>query len=209
MKLVSLTLSCLLIVAVGSTSAVADKADDSVSAADAKIVIDYIRGRAEGCPDCIPKGVDLEKNKVTISASDLKKRDEDIKSVTSEGPEVRFTQDDRGNFGRFIWFCKIKNKPSVKVDMAVYKMYESTKNNSPLNEVFEPMWKACGNPSNLDNQALMQKFKSIRLKVITPKPKQQFYSWDFNVKSGSLTIGVWQGASGGDDEAFKELLKGN
>src|SRR3954469_22656473 len=104
-----------------SFASVAAEPDETVSAADAKVIIEATQTMMKDGQNCDTHGFDFKTNTVTIDADDLKRRAYWIEQTVNESGGSYHQ-----GYARTKEQCKLTKMPDIKVDMAVVKFWQAT-----------------------------------------------------------------------------------
>ena len=154
--------------------------------------------------DCVPAGVSLDKGTVVATPEDIAGRKEKIATFTTVAgnPEEWSSGTE---YVRFMHFCQVKKGPAIQFDMALVKLLGVGTVEDWLRSTFGQLGGACSN--DLDVTSLMNRIKTVRFKVIKPKPKQRCAAFSLDAK-GVLTVGAYDGGlTGGDCDNFARFLQ--
>ena len=197
-----------LALAASTAPALADggKPGDTVSTAEAKIIVPAAQDFMKGCRDCVAPGFDFKARTVSVSADDLKQRDKWIKDVVD-----KYGGSAHDSYTSALTRCEWK-PPKLDVDVAVVKFWEVNQLGPPLPNVFDSLGDACGNPPDAAIKAFVQKVKRVHITVAPHWPKECpssscGYEYSFTASTGTLDVGVHNHPINLDVEALAWLKK--
>ncbi len=199
------SIACSVALAAGSARAGAPQ--DTVSPSDAKIIVEAAADFMKDCGGCVAPGFDFKAKTVKVSADDLTQRDKWINDVLDENGGSA-----HDGYARTLTQCELKAPPKIVVDVAVVKFWQVNQLAPPVQNIFDSLWAACGNPPNAAIKAFVHKVKLVHVTVARPWPKgcpsgSCGYAYSFDAKTGTLTVGAHNHPVNLDDEALKWLKK--
>jgi hypothetical protein len=181
------------------------KPGDTVSPAEAKIIVQAAQDFMKDCRDCVAPGFDFKARAVTVSAEDLKQRDKWIKDVVD-----KYGGSAHDSYMLALTRCEWR-APKLEVDVAVVKFWEVNQLGPPLPNVFDSLGDACGNPPDATIKAFVQRVKRVHIQVAPHWPKECRsscgYGYTFSPSTGTLEVGVHNHPINLDVEALAWLKK--
>jgi hypothetical protein len=165
------------------------KSGDTVSPAEAKIIVEAAADFMKDCRDCVAPGFDFKAKTVKVSADDLQQRDKWIKTVLD-----KYGGSEHDSYERALRQCEW-SPPKLAVDVAVVKFWEVNQLGPPLPNIFDSLSDACGNPPNPAIKAFVHKVKRVHVTVAPHWPKECpssscGYEYSFDASTGTLDVGV-------------------